>query len=185
MTKYRMCLIALLMLSVMMLGVLSGFFLLTPNPERIAETENIQAEELKPVTSQEEKINSDTKIVYEYVYLGGHKEYSETTAPRSWQGFTLTEFKDVFESWQIKEFSSEEVRLSKNLKVYSPKHYVLGVYDGYVAVFRKNEYDEDKVKQVTGTPLSSLPEAEQKRLLKGIDFYGDSELIKILQDYET
>ncbi len=185
MTKYRICLIAALMLSLMLLGVLSGCFIFTPDPENTEVTEEILLGEPEAVAAQEEKINSGTKIIYEYVYLGGHKEYSETTAPRSWYGLTLTEFKDIFESWQIKEFSSEEVRLSKNLKVYSPKHYVLGVYDGYVAVFRKNEYEEDKVKQVTETPAASLPEAEQKRLSKGIDFYGDSELIRILQDYET
>ncbi|MCD8215369.1 MAG: hypothetical protein LUC97_07005 [Clostridiales bacterium] len=185
MTKYRMCLIVLLMLSLMTLGVLSGYFLFTPDPEKINVAEKPLAAETEPAASQAEKIDSNTKIIYEYVYLGGHKEQSETTAPRNWQGLTLTEFKGIFDTWQIKEFSGKRVVLSKNLKVYSPKHYVLGVYEGYVAVFRKNEFSEDKVKEITETPVSALPETEQKRLSAGIDFYGDEELARILQDYET
>ncbi|MCD8158020.1 MAG: hypothetical protein LUD77_03740, partial [Clostridiales bacterium] len=169
----------------MMLGVLSGYFILAPDPEIMTAERNIPAEELEPAAAQAEKIDSNTKIIYEYVYLGGHKEYSETTAPKNWQGLTLSEFKEIFDGWQIKEFGCEDVKLSKNLKVYSPNHYVLGVYNGYVAVFRKSEFSEDKVKHITETPVSSLPEGEQNRLSEGIDFYGERELMRILEDYES
>ncbi len=189
-TKYRICLIAVLMASLMLLGMLSGYFIFAPDPT--GETADIAGPEpaalKEAASSAPETIGEGTKITYEYVYLGGHKEKNTTFAPKNWYGLTLTEFKDIFDSWQIKEFSSNEVILSKNLKAYSPNHYVLGVHDGYVAVFKKNEYDPTDaktVRQITETPVSSLPETEQKRLLNGIDFYGDAELIRILEDYET
>lgn len=186
MTKYRLCLIALLIVSLVTLGMLSGYFFLTPDPNTIAaeRKESVKITEEAAATPAE-TIGSNTKIIYEYVYLGGHKETSETRAPKNWQGLSLTEFKEIFAGWQIKEFSSVEVRLTKVLNAYSPKHYVLGEYEGKVAVFRKNEYEEKTVKQVTNTPIASLPEEEQKKLLEGYDFYGDEALIKILEDYET
>ncbi len=186
MTKYRICLIAVLLVSIGMLGVLSGYFFLTPNPEEVKSVDDRADIDVREVSADTgERIGENTKIVYEYVYLGGHKEYNETLAPKNWQGLSLSEFKDIFDGWYVKEFSGEEVRLSKNMRVYSPKHYVLGVHDGYVAVFQKSSDNEDRVKEITQTPVESLPDTEQKRLETGIEFYGDGELVKILEDYET
>ncbi|MCC8014837.1 MAG: BofC C-terminal domain-containing protein [Eubacterium sp.] len=186
MTKYRICLIALLIASLITLGMLSGYFFLTPDPKTIAaENKALKAVIEEAASAPAEAIGSSTKITYEYIYLGGHKETSETRAPKNWQGLTLSEFKEIFDGWQIKEFSSDEVVLAKVLNAYSPKHYVLGEYEGNVAVYRKNEYEEKTVKQVTSTPVESLPEDERKRLETGIDFYGDEALVKILEDYET
>ncbi len=187
MTKYRICLIAVLLVSMGILGVLSGYFFLTPDPEeiQIADQNNVSPKAEEVMADKGERIGENTRIIYEYVYLGGHKEYNEATAPKNWQGLSLSEFKEIFDDWHIKEFSEEKVLLSKNMRVYSPKHYVLGIHDGYVAVFQKSDSHEDRVKEITQTPIEALPEQEQKRLQTGIEFYGDSELVKILEDYET
>ncbi len=186
MTRYRVFLIIILIFSLLTLGALTGYFVFAPSSPSVSGTTpapNLSNSLQK--ASTKETINSNTKIVYEYVYLGGHKEVNETTAPKSWFGLNLSQFRTLFEDWQIKEFSPQKIIVSKNMNTYSPNHYVLGVYNGYVAVFQKNDAEKTNVKQVTKTPVASLPEQEQKKLTNGIDFYGDSELISILEDYET
>ncbi|HOA82183.1 MAG TPA: BofC C-terminal domain-containing protein, partial [Defluviitaleaceae bacterium] len=63
--------------------------------------------------------------------------------------------------------------------------YVLGVHDGFVAIFYNNEEDVTKVKEVTETPIPSLPPEERNKLEKGIKVYSEDELIRMLEDYTS
>ena len=61
--------------------------------------------------------------------------------------------------------------------------YVIGVYDGYVAVFF--DYPEERValKEVTNIPITSLPEEICELLFTGVKITGDDDLHKSLEDY--
>lgn len=61
----------------------------------------------------------------------------------------------------------------------------MGVHDGFVAIFYNNEEDVTKVKEVTETPISSLPPEERNKLEKGIKVYSEDELIRMLEDYTS
>lgn len=58
--------------------------------------------------------------------------------------------------------------------------YIIGIYKGYVAVYR---YGSDVPFQVTNVPVISLTQGDALLLAKGIEVADDNELNKRLEDY--
>jgi hypothetical protein len=61
--------------------------------------------------------------------------------------------------------------------------YVLGIFDGYVTVFSTENQGRQEVMQKTATPVSALPDEEQRRLADGVKIADEEQLARILQDY--
>ena len=57
---------------------------------------------------------------------------------------------------------------------------ILGSHNGYVALWEGNDPEP---KEVFPYKVSSLPEADQKRLEKGIRLKNRRELIELVEDY--
>lgn len=60
--------------------------------------------------------------------------------------------------------------------------YILGASEGFVAVFY---YDRPDIKELTGTPTSSLTSDEFNRLTEGVNIYSEEQLVRFLQDYDS
>jgi hypothetical protein len=60
--------------------------------------------------------------------------------------------------------------------------FMLGLYEGYIAVFYGADGTKG-IKEVTGTPASTLPYEEWVRLALGIRVDNEEELSLFLQDY--
>lgn len=132
---------------------------------------------------EEDRIKPFTKIVYEYYYqLDDKLVTKETQPPYYLLDMTREEVAESYPDWQLQSFSSEKVVFRKSLKERnSTGYYTVGIYEGYVAVF----YEDGRLREVTQTPIDSLPEAEQEKLREGISIYGEEDLIKILEDYTS
>jgi hypothetical protein len=59
---------------------------------------------------------------------------------------------------------------------------MLGLHEGYIAVFFGGDGTRG-IKEVTNTPISSLPREEWLRLTLGIKIENDEALSLLLQDY--
>ena len=133
---------------------------------------------------EEAKITPDTTIIYEYYYLGdGEIEESTETAPYFLLNLTESELASAILDWQILSFSEEEVTLRKTVLGSSSNHFILGIENGYVAVFYKEANNEVVLQDVTRTPVSSLSIDEQIRLKEGIIISDENRLIKALEDF--
>lgn len=191
-------------LAIVLIAVLtissSGFYLgyLTFSPDNIAqkpitisqsnENDNISeqtTQESAPVLNvSQEKITLSTKMVYEYYYEDDDKtEVLEEVPPYFLIDMTRINLEENFKDWQIQSFSSKEVVMRKNIKGQSSQHYILGEYEGYIAVFYQKEINGVNLKEITDTPVNSLSEEEQARLREGIRIEGNDELMKVLEDY--
>ena len=75
--------------------------------------------------------------------------------------------------------------VGKGLPSEAPEEarYVVGMANGFVAVFYAVPKGGETLKELTATPTIALPLEEQRRLLEGIMVYTDEQLVKILQDY--
>jgi hypothetical protein len=60
--------------------------------------------------------------------------------------------------------------------------YMLGIYNGFVAVYYGADGTEG-VKEITDSPANALPREEWMRLADGIKADNEEELVKLLQDY--
>lgn len=58
--------------------------------------------------------------------------------------------------------------------------YIIGIYSGYVAVYK---YGEDMPVQITNVPVAELTEGDILLLTKGIGVADEQELNKRLEDY--
>lgn len=141
----------------------------------------------KPVDNiKTEKISPSTKMVYEYIYKDDNiTETVEDVPPYFLIDLTRTDLENNFKDWQVKSFSNKEVVLQKAIEGESTQHYIIGEYDGYVAVFYEKEINGTKIKEITDISISSLPKEEQEKLKKGINITGKLELIKFLEDYSS
>ena len=84
---------------------------------------------------------------------------------------------------RIKSFSEREVVLQKAIEGESTQHYIIGEYEGYIAVFYEKYINDTNIKEITNIPLESLPQEEQDRIKKGIKITGKEELMKFLESY--
>ncbi|NLM13003.1 MAG: hypothetical protein GX209_04575 [Epulopiscium sp.] len=132
------------------------------------------------------KIARSTQMVYQYYYEEDGKTVEETIEPPYFLiGLTRDELQEKYSDWQISYFSDQKVVMKKNIASKSPYHFVVGVYNGYIAIFYNNEEGELEIKEITETPISSLPIEEQNKLKEGIKVYGEEALIRILEDYTS
>lgn len=124
-------------------------------------------------------ITPSTKIIYNY------DNYTESKlAPNFLIGMNEHDFKNVFSDWNVKDFSREKIVMKKNIAAKRQQYYIIGIKDGYVAVFF---YDGRKksLKELTNTPIESLSLEDKNRLEKGIKIFDEDKLIAIMQDYES
>lgn len=162
------------------------------NTEMVEETTNkLEAnvnfikDEEKPVDNiQVAKITPSTKMTYEYFYKNDNiTEKVEDVPPYFLIDLTRNDLETNFKDWQIKSFSQKEVVLQKTIDGESTQHYVIGEYEGYIAVFYEKEINGTKLKEITNIPLESLTEEEQNKIKKGINITGKEELMKFLENY--
>ena len=73
------------------------------------------------------------------------------------------------------------MRMSVNSS--STQHYIIGEYNGLIAVYYEKAIDGISLKEITDIPVKSLPENEQESIREGIHVSGEENLIKALSDY--
>ena len=132
------------------------------------------------------KITPSTKMTYEYFYKSDQiTETVEDVPPYFLIDLTRNDLEDNFKEWQVKSFSEKEVVLQKVIEGGSTQHYIIGEYDGYIAVFYEKEINGTKLKELTDIPLESLTKEEQEQIKKGIKITGKEELMKFLESYDS
>lgn len=147
---------------------------------------NQQFDEIPAVQRKSDRISSSTEMIYQYYYEDRDKVVEEKGKPPYFLiDLTRDELQKTYSDWQVSSFSSEKVIMKKNISSNNAFHYILGVYDGFIAIFHNNERGDSELKEITETPISSLPQEERIKLEKGIIVYGEEELIRMLQDYNS
>jgi len=129
------------------------------------------------------RILPDTRIFYEYYYpiSGGFETIIEYPA-HFLLDMTEDDLAAMFADWQVMSFSPYEVHLRQNTQTQY-RLYVIGVHEGYIAVFYDDEYYS--IKELTTRPIAALAEEEQHRLLEGIKVMGTEELMRALEDFSS
>ena len=98
-------------------------------------------------------------------------------------GKEMSDVKEFYPDWQVTEFSSEAVTLRKNVGSDNNDRYVVGIYEGYVAVFYENS--EEGIYMMTEIPVDTLEEDKKILLEEGIYVEGKERLNRILEDYTS
>lgn len=195
MKKIKYILIIVLIIGTSYFSGLLGYSLYKPiNEETNIEKENaildikdLQSNIDKEVSKIEvAKVTPSTKIKYEYYYKNDNiTETYEDVPPYFLIDLTREEIENQFNDWNVKSFSEKEVVMQKVMDGESIQHYIVGEYDGYVAIFYEKEINGTKLKEITSMPISALPSEEQEKIKNGIKIVGEEELMRFLENYES
>ncbi len=148
------------------------------------ETVEYQTVSAQPPQANIAKITPTTNMVYTYLYKqDGNKETTEEFPPYFLIGLTEEELSDTFSGWDILKFSEEEILMQKTVEGKSNQYYVIGIENGYVAVFYETPINGERLKEVTDTPIDALSNDELRRLKAGVYVSGNEQLYLALQDY--
>ncbi|GHU55606.1 hypothetical protein AGMMS49975_17640 [Clostridia bacterium] len=151
---------------------------LKESEEKPEETEEVFGASLPPIV-----LSESAKITYKYKYNSDDKTIETTEKlPYFLAGLGREQIAKIYENWKISDFSATSLVLSRTVDEASEK-YIVGVKDGYIAVFYDDAQKQDNVMEVTDIPVASLTSDEQIRLGRGIRIKGEKELAEILQDY--
>lgn len=146
-----------------------------PMPEQTAET--------TPVTTAQ-KIMPYTKMVYQYFYESDGSIVEQEEAPSYFLlDLTREELVEYYSNWQVVSFSDREVIMRRTIADESQERYIVGAYEGRIAVFYEEEREGNSLYMLTDTPIDALSHEEQVRLNDGIFVQGETALAKTLEDY--
>lgn len=182
------CVIAASFLAGYFINAASGAANIAENDMRAAELRDLIGEQAENVSSAGEaavtRIAENTTIIYEYLYdEDGLIDRAEEDSPTILLDMSRSEVERNFADWAIISFTPGEVVLRKTVSGKSGQYYVVGEYDGYIAVFYESEDYGAYLKEITDVPVIGFPTEERERLRAGIHVTGNEELSKILEAY--
>ena len=112
----------------------------------------------------------NTQLIFETNYTSCNDQIIEERKVESNEiGLKRQDIKAKFPDWNVSEFSSIRVILTKELNDYCPNHFVLKDRDGMVVIYMPSEV-EDKERNIQQTQISinKLPPDVQDEIRKGL-----------------
>ena len=153
-------------------------------PEEKADTLEFPA--LHQALVKEDTIAEDAHIVYQYYYTEDAVTKEKVEPVQNFQkGLTLAQLQSIYDGWQVISFSPQKVILRCSVEGRSDACFLLGAYQGYLAVFQEDMQKRFVLYEQTDIPLAALPLAEQQKLKDGVVVMGEVALAKMLSDYSS
>lgn len=199
MKKYTI--IAIIALGII-LGFLTGMYLYKINQidynskEQIAKTVedectilgelNDQELENLITTSIEEEKASPNCIITLKIYYNKceHLLESKQKIEDTEVNLTEEELKERFSDWEVQKFTPTEIVLYKEVNEFCNEHYLLKEKDGYIAIFKLDENNNQTFLELTDISTQYLTEKDLEKIQEGITIYTKKELNKTLEDFE-
>jgi hypothetical protein len=147
--------------------------------------ENTIGGESVDTTYVEETVSPNAIVIITEIYKKcGHTITKREEVPREIVNLNEEKVKEYYKDWNVDEFSSEEIKISREKNGICDEHYILRESDGYISISAKNDIGEFIFKALTDIPVQYLPEEDYKNLEKGIEIVGKDNLNKFLEDFE-
>ncbi len=149
------------------------------------DIENDEQESIETNT-KEEKTTPNTILTFKKYYTGcEHTISSKEDISERLVNLTEKEILEEYPSWEIQEFTADEVVFVKEFESFCGEHYYLIEEEGEVNIYEIDENENKILKERTNILCEYLPETDRISLKNGITIYGLEELNKILEDYEA
>lgn len=129
-------------------------------------------------------ITPNTKVILKtYFTLCSHMLDKEPEDPKSLINMTEGQLKNKYPDWTVKEFSQHQVILTREKQTYCPRHYIIGVKDGYIAIYVYDSEGKKTLYEETETSILTLTPEDQKNLEYGIVADTEDELQQKLEGF--
>lgn len=184
--------IAILVLAIFIVSVFAGFIVRSfvnfskgekeKNSVVLAEEKGL---DLVDTDAKEETVSPNAEVVLTQVYKRcGHTRVKKEIVPREIVNLNREGVEQYYDGWNIDEFSSNLIKLSRNDLGICDEHYILRESDGFISINCKNNSGEYIFKGLTDISVQYLSEDDLKKLEQGIEVVGRENLNRFLEDYE-
>lgn len=151
----------------------------------IMQEKNIEISTLETSNVEEEKTTPNTLIIYKTYYTKCNhfvQEYKQIDA--SLVNYTEKELKEKCKNWDIDNFSSEEIEMSREKIDFCGEHYKIRLDNRTIVVYSIDENGIETEYEHTGITTEYLTEEDILKLTAGIYVYGKENLTSTIEDYE-
>lgn len=129
-------------------------------------------------------ITPSTKVIFKtYFTLCGHMLDKDPTNMEDLINLSEGELKLKYPDWRVNEFSQRQVILSREISTYCPRHYIIGIKDGYIAIYVYDPEGKKVLYEETEISISTLTAEDQKNLEYGIIADSEDELQQKLEGF--
>lgn len=143
-------------------------------------------EETISTSVDEVKTTPNTNLIIKKYYTDcGHTIADSAEMPGEMVNLNKEELASHYEGWDVEQFTKEEVIISKNMESFCGEHYLLIAEEGNVVLYSLDEADNRTQIEITEIVYEYLPETDKIILTNGIFIYGNEELNKIKEDFES
>lgn len=149
--------------------------ILTENNEKVISTS----------TSEMTTTPNTILILKKYYSDCGHTILEKSKIASNMVNLTSEELQEKYLNWKLEKFSNDEVVFSKELESFCGEHYLLTEEEGKILIYSLDEEDNKTLKEETDIAYEYLPETDKILLQSGIYVYGNEELNKIKEDFES
>lgn len=151
----------------------------------LAELNDQELENLITTSSEEEKASPNCIITLKIYYNKcEHLLESKQKIEDTEVNLTEEELKERFSDWEVQKFTPTEIVLYKEVNEFCNEHYLLKEKDGYIAIFKLDENNNQTFLELTDISTQYLTEEDLKKIQEGIAIYTKKELNKTLEDFE-
>lgn len=132
----------------------------------------------------EEKISYNASFALKKYYTCGHFKFNYSELPTELVNLNKAEVEKIYPNWNVEEFSSNNIVLSKNIDNICDEHYVLKLDDNNINVYHLESQSDMKLYQETNITKEYLTSEDINNLEKGIYVFGSSNVNLAIEDFE-
>lgn len=167
-------------------------------PENIPSNEGIQGntnninnfeEDIPIIKTDDEYVTPNTTIEYIFYYLKcGHNVKKVSAASKDMVNLSKEKFISSINrnhpDWRVTKFSYKNIVIEIDKDQLCPNHYVIGVKDEKIAIYRIDSEGELVLESVlSDTSITMLKPIDQQKLRDGIIVDSKEEISRILENF--
>ena len=129
-------------------------------------------------------ITEETVLNFRTLFsLCGHSV--EKSVPPTEDEINMTELqiRAKYKDWELVHFSPQIINFEREIDTHCPKHFIIGIDNGYIVIFVYNENGERIIKERTDVSVSILTPEDQKSLESGIIADTEDDLMQKLEGF--
>jgi len=190
-----------------------GYFFNVDDPEALEDTEDPSTMNLQipdslinpaPRKNVYEEVNADSSIDQQINMLGidhiipitqlifktyykscGHTKEKAVQSSSDEVNMNEQQLKEKYSGWIVSGFSPPIVEFSRTIEAYCPNHYIIGVDNGFIAIFVYNEDGQKIMQEKTDISVNTLTPGDQQALKGGIVVDTEEQMEQTLEGFSN
>lgn len=132
-----------------------------------------------------EKVSPNANFaIKQYYDECNHFNFKYSKLPKELVNLTRQEVEDYYEEYEVEEFDSNNVVLSKEINGFCDEHFYIMLGDEHIEIMQLDTNGSFIPYQETEISKEYLPQEDIEKLEEGIYVYGSGNINSVLEDYE-